>query len=170
MKASSVASNGKAMTLAAYARSAWFGESSVLTGEPRQYDVVTLRDTELVLVNRATFLWLYENSASFSRFLVRLVNERVGQLVTTIKHDRIHCPTARIARSIWSFTDPGIRSTTPEALDISQEELALLAGVSRQTANRSLQALEAEGLLRRERERIVVVRPVAPARYDSVSE
>ena len=34
------------------------------------------------------------------------------------------------------------------SLEISQEELGLLAGVSRQVANRALQILEAEGLLR----------------------
>ena len=42
-------------------------------------------------------------------------------------------------------------------IEITQEELALLAGVSRQVANKSLLRLEAEGLLVNERGGIRIV-------------
>ena len=42
-------------------------------------------------------------------------------------------------------------------LEITQEELGLLAGVSRQVANRSLLSLEQEGLIRVTHSRIVVL-------------
>jgi CRP/FNR family cyclic AMP-dependent transcriptional regulator len=42
-------------------------------------------------------------------------------------------------------------------LEISQEELGLLAGISRQATNKSLQALESKGLVRLERNGITVL-------------
>jgi CRP/FNR family transcriptional regulator, cyclic AMP receptor protein len=50
-------------------------------------------------------------------------------------------------------------------IEITQEELALLAGISRQVANRALQQLEGAGLLRLERGGIRVVDVGALASY-----
>ncbi|MGO4833023.1 helix-turn-helix domain-containing protein, partial [Rhizobiaceae sp. 2RAB30] len=53
--------------------------------------------------------------------------------------------------------NPVLYPGTGGHIEITQEELGLLAGVSRQVANRSLQALEEEGLLKVEHERITVL-------------
>jgi CRP/FNR family transcriptional regulator, cyclic AMP receptor protein len=39
----------------------------VLKNEARRYDVEALRDTRLAIMDRATFLWLLENSVVFNR-------------------------------------------------------------------------------------------------------
>jgi CRP/FNR family transcriptional regulator, cyclic AMP receptor protein len=157
VKVSTISRSGKAMTFAGVASGAWFGEGSVLKDEPRKYDVVALRDTRLMLMHRATFFWLYENSAGFSRFLVRQLNERVGQFLAMIEFDRILSPRARVARGLTWFFNPVLYPRTSDHIEISQDELALLAGISRQVANRSLQALEAENLIRVEHGRIMVL-------------
>jgi CRP/FNR family transcriptional regulator, cyclic AMP receptor protein len=43
--------------------------------------VVALRDARLALMDRSTFLWLFENSVGFNRFLVGQLNERFGQFI-----------------------------------------------------------------------------------------
>jgi CRP/FNR family cyclic AMP-dependent transcriptional regulator len=78
---STVSSGGKAATFAGLTAGAWFGEGTVLKNEPRRYDVVALRDTRLALMDRTTFFWLFENSVAFNRFLVRQLNERLGQFI-----------------------------------------------------------------------------------------
>ncbi|OYX87133.1 MAG: Crp/Fnr family transcriptional regulator, partial [Azorhizobium sp. 35-67-5] len=78
VKLGTVSRNGKAVTLAGLRAGGWFGEGSVLKSEPRQYDLVALRDTRMALMDRNTFLWLFENSVGFNRFLVRQFNERLG--------------------------------------------------------------------------------------------
>jgi DNA-binding GntR family transcriptional regulator len=55
---------------------------------------------------------------------------------------------ARVARVIAWLFNPVLNPNIGPSLDISQEELGLIAGVSRQVANRALQILEAEGLLK----------------------
>ena len=148
VKISAISRDGKAMTFAGVGPGGWFGEGSVLKDEPRKYDLVALRETRLAMLNKATFFWLCENSAAFNRFLVRQINERMGQFIATIEYDRILDPKARVARNLSWFFNPVLYPDMRSHIEITQEELALLAGVSRQVVNKSLQALELEGLLR----------------------
>lgn len=157
VKISTISRGGKPMTFAGAGPGAWFGEGSIIKDEPRKYDLVAIRDTRLALLNKTTFFWLFENSAAFNRFLVRQLNERMGQFIATIEYDRILGPKARIARNLSWLFNPVLYPGTTGHIEITQEELGLLAGVSRQVANRSLQELEKEGLLRVEHERISVL-------------
>jgi CRP-like cAMP-binding protein len=156
VKISAISRDGKAMTFAGVGPGGWFGEGSVLKDEPRKYDLVAIRDTRLAMLNKATFFWLCENSAAFNRFLVRQLNERLGQFIATTEYDRILDPKARVARNLSWFFNPVLYPDMGDHIEITQDELALLAGVSRQVVNRSLRALEEEGLLRVEHGRINV--------------
>lgn len=148
VKISAISSSGKAMTFAGIGPGGWFGEGSVLKKEPRKYDLVALRNTRLILLGQATFDWLYENSVGFNRFLVQQMNERMGQFIATIEHDRMLAPSARVARHIAWLCNPVLYPRSGPVIEISQEELALLAGVSRQSVNKCLQDIEAAGLIK----------------------
>lgn len=150
LRLGSITTSGKAVTYAGLPPSCWFGEGSLLKDEPRQYDVLALRRTQVALLNRATFHWLYENSVAFDRLLVRLINERLGQFIAQVEHDRTLDSAGRVARSLASLFNPVISPFMGSHIDISQEEIGLLAGVSRPVANRILQELEKAGLLRNE--------------------
>lgn len=150
LRLGSITTSGKAVSYAGLPPSCWFGEGSLLKDEPRQYDVMALRRSQVALLNRATFMWLYENSVAFNRLLVRLFNERLGQFIALVEHDRTLNSTGKVARSLASLFNPVISPFVGSHLDISQEEIGLLAGVSRPVANRVLQDLEREGLLRNE--------------------
>jgi CRP-like cAMP-binding protein len=165
VKISTISQSGKAMTFAGIGAGGWFGEGSVLKDEPRQYDLVALRDTRLIMMNRATFFWLYENSAAFNRFLVRQLNERMGQFIATIEHDRILDAKARVARNLSWLFNPVLYPGTGSHIEITQEELGLLAGVSRTVVNRSLAELESENLIRTEHGRISVLNLAALKTY-----
>ncbi|MDH4984142.1 Crp/Fnr family transcriptional regulator [Aminobacter anthyllidis] len=150
LRLGSITTSGKAVTYAGLPPSCWFGEGSLLKGEPRQYDVLALRRTQVALLNRSTFFWLFENSVAFDRLLVRLINERLGQFIAQVEHDRTLDSTGKVARSLASLFNPVISPFVGSHIDISQEEIGLLAGVSRPVANRILQELEKAGLIRNE--------------------
>jgi CRP/FNR family transcriptional regulator, cyclic AMP receptor protein len=143
-----VSRDGKATTFTGMTAGAWFGEGSVLKNEPRRYDVVALRDTRLAMMDRATFVWLMENSVGFNRFLVTQLNERLGQFIALVEYGRTLGATARLARSIASLFNPILYPNTTLQLDITQEEIGALTGISRQNANQCLKQLERDGLLR----------------------
>jgi CRP/FNR family transcriptional regulator, cyclic AMP receptor protein len=152
-----VSRGGKATSFAGLTEGAWFGEGSVLKNEARRYDVVALRDTRLALMDRTTFLWLFENSVGFNRFLVGQLNERLGQFIGLLEYGRTLDATARLARSIASLFNPILYPGLTRHLEITQEEIGALSGISRQNANRSLKRLSDEGLLRLEYGGVTIV-------------
>ena len=152
-----VSRGGKATSFAGLTAGAWFGEGSVLKNEARRYDVVALRDTRIASMDRSTFLWLFENSVTFNRFLVRQLNERLGQFIGLLEYDRTLHATARLARSIASLFNPILYPDLTPHLEITQEEIGALSGISRQNANQCLKRLEREGLLRLEYGGVTIV-------------
>ena len=120
----------------------WFGEGSVLKTEPRRYDVIALRDTELLCMPRPMFEELRRTSLPFCQSLIEQFNMRLGQAMTIIEAMRLRSPDQRVAmylsRTLW-------RGSRRVAL--SQEELGILAGLSRQTVNGVLKEFERRGLV-----------------------
>jgi CRP-like cAMP-binding protein len=151
IKISAISASGKAITFAGIGAGGWFGEGTVIKGEARKYDLVALRTTRLAMMNRPTFMWLFDNSVGFNKFLVTQLNERMGQFIATIEHDRLHDPIARVARNVAWLFNPVLYPRLENHIEISQEELALLAGVSRQIVSRALRVLEEKRLIRAER-------------------
>jgi CRP-like cAMP-binding protein len=166
VKISAISASGKAITFAGIGAGGWFGEGSVIKGEPRKYDLVALRTTRLAMMNRPTFMWLFDNSVGFNKFLVTQLNERMGQFIATIEHDRLHDPTARVARNIAWLFNPVLYPRLQDHIEITQEELALLAAVSRQIVSRALKVLEEKKMLRAERGGLTVIDVDALATYE----
>ena len=141
---------GKTTSLTGISTGAWIGEGSLLKNEPRRYDVMALRETRVAFMNRSTFLWLMDHSIPFNRYLIAQLNERLGQFIGMIENERMLDTDARIARCLAALFNPVLYPGTNRLLQISQEELGYLAGVSRQRANQGLKALEDAGLVRSE--------------------
>ncbi|MEW6449475.1 Crp/Fnr family transcriptional regulator [Leptospira sp. severe_002] len=165
IKLGTVSKAGKAVTLAGLRAGGWFGEGTVLKDEPRRYDLVALRDTRMALMNRQTFLWLFENSVAFNRFLVKQLNERLGQFIALAEYDRMLDATGRLARNVAWLFNPVLYPHLELHIDLSQEEIGRLSGLSRQAANASLKILEGKGLLRAERGGITVLDLAGLSRY-----
>lgn len=165
VKLSSVSRTGKAVTIAGLRTGGWFGEGTVLKDEPRQYDLVALRDTRMALMNKTTFFWLFENSVAFNRFLVRQLNERLGQFIALAEYGRMLDATGRLARTLAWLFNPVLYPDLDLHIAISQEEIGLLSGMSRQAANKSLQILESKGLVRVERGGITLLDVERLSRY-----
>ncbi|MGE0279448.1 MAG: Crp/Fnr family transcriptional regulator [Rhizobiaceae bacterium] len=147
VKVSSIARSGKAITYAGFGAGGWFGEGTILKNEARKYDLVAIRETHLLLMNRTTFDWLYDNSVGFNRFLVQQLNERLAQFIAVTEYDRLLAPEARVARHLSWLCNPILNPDVHGRIEITQEELALLAGVSRPIVNRGLQTLQDSGLI-----------------------
>lgn len=148
LKMSSVSPSGKIITFTGLLAGGWFGEGSLLKEGPRQYDVIALRDTRLALVPRATFLWLLDSSIGFNRFVMQLLNERLGMFISLVEYDRMLDTDTRLARCLAALFNPHLNPGISPQLQISQEEIGYLCGVSRQRVNAALKALEAAGLVK----------------------
>lgn len=150
VKISSVSAEGKAVTFTGVPAGGWFGEGSLLKPDPWKYDAVALRPSLIACVPRATFAWLLDSSIAFNRFLLMQLNERLGQFIGMLETDRLLDPEARIARCLAMLFNPHLYPGVERRLQLSQEEIGYLSGISRQRANQALRALEGGGLLRLE--------------------
>ena len=120
----------------------WFGEGSAMKTEPRRYDVIALRDSELLCLPRTEFDELRATSLEFNQALVLQMNMRLAQAMSIIEAGRIRSPEQRVAVYLSRLFWHGMRK-----LNLSQEELGNLVGLSRQTVNRVLKLLEQEKLV-----------------------
>ena len=148
----SPASKGRASAFIGVPDGEWFGEGSAMKPEPRKYDVVALRPTQLLCLPLPLFATLRETSLAFNQFLVLHMNLRLGQAMAIIEAGRMRSTEHRVAlylsRLFW-------RST--RRLNLTQEELGQLCGLSRQTVNRVLRALEASGIVSLDFGRVAIV-------------
>jgi CRP-like cAMP-binding protein len=145
---SNLSSEGKLTTLTGVPTGGWFGEGSMLKTEPRRYDIMALRDSRVAFMPRATFNRLLDTNLGFNRFLLVQLNERLGMFIALIENERLLEPDARVARSLGALFNPVLYPGIGRQIQISQEEIGFLAGVSRQRVNQALQVLEKAGVLR----------------------
>lgn len=120
----------------------WFGEGSVMKQEPRRYDVIALRDTELLCLPRAQFEQLRATSLPFCQAMIEQFNMRLGQAMAIIETMRLRTPEQRVAMYLGPQLWHG-----PRKIGLSQEELGILAALSRQTVNTVLKDFERRGLV-----------------------
>jgi CRP-like cAMP-binding protein len=156
-KMANVSTDGKPTSFVGLPSGAWFGEGSLLKNEPRRYDIIAIRNSVIAYMPRSTFMWLLDTSVPFNRFLLNQLNERLGQFIGMVEHDRLLGPDARLARCLAAMFNPHLYPGIGPTLAISQEEIGQLAGLSRQRANLALKRLEQAGLLRVEYASVTVL-------------
>jgi CRP/FNR family cyclic AMP-dependent transcriptional regulator len=148
VKMSTVTPGGKDLSFIGIATGGWFGEGTLLKAQRRQYDIVALRASTLVLMPRDDFVWLVENSASFTRWLLLYLNERLGQFVGLLENDRSSSNDSRVARTLAGMFNPYLYPGTDCDLAMTQEEIAHLASMSRARTNEALHRLANANLVR----------------------
>lgn len=147
LKVDTITSDGRSTTFAGVAGGAWFGEGATLKGEARPYSVVAIRDTSVAFMPRYTFIGLIDESRPFSRWVIDHLNARLGHYIALVESMRLQDVTGRVAYSLSELFNPRLFPATNRNLQISQEEIARLCGLSRQNVNRELHRLEKAGLL-----------------------
>jgi CRP/FNR family cyclic AMP-dependent transcriptional regulator len=147
LKMSNDDSQGPMMTFAGLAPGGWFGEGTALKREIYRYNVQALRKSWVAGLPLETFHWLLDHSLGFNRFVMLQLNERLGQFIAAREIDRFSDPDVRVARSVANLFHPRLFPGVGEVLSITQQELAYLAGLSRQRVNQALNVLSAAGLI-----------------------
>jgi CRP-like cAMP-binding protein len=128
-----------------------FGEIALLDGRSRTADAVAMEDTDMFFLPRRDFLNLLDGEPSIAIQLIELLCARLRDTIERME-ETVFLPAApRLARRILMLaTDYGAEIRT------SQEELASLTGVTRETVNRQLQCWKRTGILSLGRGRVVI--------------
>lgn len=147
VKMSVASPGGRTSTLTGLAAGAWFGEGPVLRSATWDFDAVAMRDTHIALVPHNTFRWLLDVSPGFNRFVIDQLNERLAQFLSIIEAERLEVAETRVARCLAWLFNPVLYPGVGARLELTQQEIGYLSGVSRQRVNRALQIMQAAGVL-----------------------
>jgi CRP/FNR family cyclic AMP-dependent transcriptional regulator len=149
--------NGRSVTLGGLSAGSWFGEGTLLRGAPRTADVIALRPSRVALLPIETFEWLHTTQRAFDHYLLRQINERMHWFLGNFTAHHLLDTDSQVARALAGLFHPWLHPGTDPHLQVSQEEIANLSGVSRQRCNAALKALQAQGVLEIEYGGITVV-------------
>ena len=123
-----------------------FGEMAVFDGDSRSADVVALTNLRLVKLRIPPVAALLSQQADFALALAKLEANRLRDLnrrfalQTADATTRLLCALAYLARK--SSVDDDLQAQIPP---LAQQEIALIAGLARETASRTLSKLRQRG-------------------------
>jgi CRP/FNR family transcriptional regulator, cyclic AMP receptor protein len=130
------------------------GEQSLLVeGGRRSASAVALEPVETLFLSRQAFLELRAEDAGFDQVMLRILAARVVRLTDQLIEALFVPATTRVLRRVIDAAALYGDGTIP----LTQEELAAMAGSTRNTANRVLRAAQDAALLEVKRGRITVL-------------
>ena len=148
LKMSNDTAMGVPITFTGVPPGGWFGEGTVIKREVYRYNIQALRKSVVAGLGVETFHWLLDRSIPFNRFVMRQLNERLGQFIGAREIDRMSDPDVRVARSLAALFHPILYPGVGSLLRITQQELGYLVGLSRQRVNEALHNLQQHGCIR----------------------
>jgi len=125
-----------------------FGEIALLDGGERSADAVAMTDCELLVLNRRDFMPILERRADICLILLRILCQRLRQTSEQVEDVSFRGLQSRIAKALLHLAESarlsGV-SASPLGLRVSQRELGNIAGGSRESVNKHLQAWHKAG-------------------------
>jgi CRP-like cAMP-binding protein len=151
--------DGKEAILSILYPTEFFGEMSLLDGEPRSATIIALENTRVLIIQRDEFLKLLYNHPEISLKILKTLSLRLRKANRQIETLMFFDAPGRIARILLDIVlDKGVKTEKGIAvdLDFTRQELGSLIGVSRETATRTLKAFEDEGIISVEKNHIII--------------
>lgn len=138
----------------------FFGELSLLDGQPRSASAVAMRVTTTLTLHRTAFLQAIRTMPQIAVTVLEELSSRLRRTNIYIEHLASTSAPQRVVRTLLDLADQhGVqeRGMTRIDLHLTQDDLASLAGTTRETVNRVLSSLREQGLISVERARLSVL-------------
>ena len=129
-----------------------FNDAPVLSDSLNLVTVEAMSPVELYGVKQADMTALIAEYPVIARNAITILSRRVQDLVTLVEDFSFLHVTGRVAKMLLTYLHPD----SAEHPRLTQQEMAALIGTAREMVGRSLKNLEEEGVIRMERNRIVI--------------
>jgi CRP-like cAMP-binding protein len=141
-----------------------FGEQALISdGAVRSATVVALERVETLRLTRDDFRALWEEHPGASMVVAKMLEARLRSTSQALL-DALHLPArTRVMRRL-SFLADIYAGHSSQSIPLTQDDIASMAGTTRQTVNRILNEARADGLVDLNRGRIVILDPAGVAR------
>jgi CRP/FNR family transcriptional regulator, cyclic AMP receptor protein len=160
VKISRVSDDGREVILTILNDSDFFGEMAILDGLSRSANVTAIEDSEIYIIQRNDFLKLIQDYPEISIALMKELTQRLRAADLKIKSLSLKDAEGKVASVILQLADDvgKIKSGTVEIEKLPlQNDLANMAGTSRETISRTLHSLGKKGLIELKGSRLRII-------------
>ena len=160
VKITRMSSDGREVILALLGPGDFFGEMSLLSGESRSANVIALEKTKAMTLNTEDFLNTLELHPKVAIGLLRELairlqksDEQIASLSLSDAERRIAITLLRIAEEQGTIHQGNV---TIDPLP-SQQDVANMAGTTRETVSRTYRLMEEDGYVKREGRKLIIL-------------
>lgn len=167
IKISRAAASGRVKTLALLRARDFFGEMALfLPGRARSATAEALTDCRLVTIDEGDFERLLKDIPQISLRIIQTLAHRLQDANRQIKSLALGDSKSRLADLLLWMKDefPTAPGGQP-AINLTHQELADLAGISRETTTRLLNGLEEEGAVKLSSRQVILANQQLLAKY-----
>jgi CRP-like cAMP-binding protein len=146
--------NGREIVLAYASAGSVLGEIALLDGGVRTASVIAMEKLRYVTLARGAFERVIASNHGIALRIMRELSQRLRLANQTIETDRAYGAAPRLARFLLRLLAEG---SEDGVITLSQTELAMFAGISRENINRQLSLWAQAGIVSTEQGRIRVL-------------
>lgn len=148
VRISAVNAQGKEAVLSLVETPHWFGEICLFDNLPRTHDALATGACTLLQVPQAAILAILEQHPVFWRDMALLMSQKLRLSLINIEQTSLMPASRRLAHRLLMIAQGyGEVEQARRVLQLPQEDLAAMLGLSRQTINSLLKALEQQGII-----------------------
>ncbi|WPN98544.1 Crp/Fnr family transcriptional regulator [Pseudomonas sp. MUP55] len=148
VRISAVNAQGKEAVLSLVETPYWFGEICLFDNLPRTHDALVMGPCTLLQVSQAAMLGMLEQQPAYWREVALLMSHKLRLSLINIEQMSLMPASARLAHRLLMIAEGyGEVEQARRVLQLPQEDLAAMLGLSRQTINSLLKALEQQGII-----------------------
>lgn len=159
IRVSNFSVEGKELVLTWIQPGNWFGEISLIDGQPRTHDGHAEDTTTLLKITKSAFEKMFNDHQDWSQHLMRLLCQRVRATFTLLDETGCLSLKGQLCKRL-SLLHKGLeeqQDTLANELTISQDALAQLIHSSRQTVNKILKSLQKENVINIKYGKIIIL-------------
>lgn len=160
VKVTRLSKDGREVILAMLNEGDFFGEMSLLDGESRSANVIALEKTKVLTLDRNDFIAVVNDYPQIAVQLLKELARRLRKSDRQIASLSLSDAEKRIALCIIRFADEqGVIQNGKVSIPKApiQQDIANMAGTSRETVSRALGLLEKEDLIERNGRELIIL-------------
>jgi CRP/FNR family cyclic AMP-dependent transcriptional regulator len=153
---------GKEITLNYIEAGGIFGEIALLDGKHRSANASAVGSCTLVYIQRSEFIPFLRSNADVAIQLLMVLCKKLRNTIYTWENLGLLPVPARLAKLILKLAATDRCNLDPHCivrLSLSQQKMANLIGTSRETVNRIFGQWQLEGLIRLQKQQLVLIKP-----------
>jgi len=159
VKISRISDEGREVILSILVDGDFFGEMAILDGQTRSANAVTLEETNMLLLRRDNFLQILHKYPQVAINLLKELAHRLRRSDAQIKSLSLQNALGRVASTLLRIADDSgiIKHGRVEISHLPpQQDLANMAGTSRETISRVIKSLNQLGYVQKQGSKLII--------------